>query len=50
MESKLKSIKEKCATFREKQREFAYGKEHTTIRATEMKSALEQLLWEIETP
>lgn len=50
MNNKLKTIKEKCAAFREEQREFMYGKQYSTIRAAEMKSALEKLLWEIEAP
>lgn len=48
MPDKLKTIKEKCATFRELQREFLYGKEPATWRAKELKAALEALLWEIE--
>lgn len=50
VDNKLKIIKEKCAAFREAQREFMYGKECSMIRAAEMKSALEKLLWEIEAP
>lgn len=50
MDNKLKTIKEKCAIFREKQREFMYGKEVAMERAATAKAALEDLLWEIEAP
>lgn len=50
MPDKLKTIREKCATFREKQREFLYGKEVAMERAAAAKAALEALLWEIEAP